>query len=96
MRFAEWESAFRPMESGARGEGVERYLFDRTRAATLDAFNCEQPLRVWTLVDTDGDPAHQLIVEGLRIVNRVGHLVTEVPAGQGEAYEVALTDAEEW
>lgn len=99
MRFEEWRERFRPIPSSGsvRGEGMDRYLFDLDRTHVVDAFRSEQPLRVWTLVDPDGtDPGRMLVVEGMRVLCAVGHLITEVPAEEGEAYEVALADREEW
>lgn len=49
-----------------------------------------KPNRVWTVIDSDGGG----IASGFHLVNRLGYIITEVPAPDNVAIEVYGTDEE--
>lgn len=51
--------------------------------------NAQNPLMVWTVLDCDGK---LVIGEGYQHVNRMGYLITEIPAEEGAEYIIDSGD----
>ena len=66
-------------------------LFE-TYGEALDFVQKQPPGTVWTLVD--GDDGEQYLLSGFHVVNRIGYLVSTVPAPDGADIRVALPPAE--
>jgi hypothetical protein len=84
----QWEATYRPVINilGEYGHGwgimFETYGDDY---ATVLAVAEKQPRRVWTWVDGD---EHSYIVNGFRLVNRIGYFITEKEWDTGDRIEV--------
>jgi hypothetical protein len=63
-------------------------LFE-TFGEELEFVRQQPPRTVWTLIDGDGE---QYITSGFHFVNRLGFLVTTVPAPEGALIQVSLDD----
>lgn len=94
--FGSWEQVFRPtinhVTSNAAFDGAmfETYGADLDHVlAFANAKSVTMRRRVWTLVeDDDGDP---VLVNGYRLVNRLGYFITSAPAKAGVEYIVSLS-----
>jgi hypothetical protein len=82
MTLDEWVVKFKPIENpGGCGFEIDdkNFMFETfgVNLKYVKATHAQNPLRVWTLVETDDEI---VLVDGLRIVNRIGYFVTEVPS----------------
>jgi hypothetical protein len=77
------ESSF---DFGDGGMMYETYGDDLT--FVLEVAN-ENPRNVWTLIEGKDDAGY--IVNGYRLVNRIGYFVTEEPAEAGSVYEIKVS-----
>lgn len=88
MNVEQWEDTYRPVTNVAddakswNGQMFETYGDD---IATVIEVANTQPRRVWTWIDgEDGS----YIVNGYRLVNRIGYFLTEVEWQEGTYVEV--------
>jgi len=92
MTFDKWVETFQPIANTITpnapfdGSMFETYGSDLAEVL-IWANGKHRHLKVWTLVDGDEG---QYVVDGYRIVNRVGYFLTNVPAVAGTQYEVAV------
>lgn len=95
MTLDEWEREFRPvknhldLDSSFDGEMFETYG-DEVNYIISKA-DGDDYLKVWTYVDGG---TGTFIIEGYRLVNRIGHFITEVPAEEKQYYEVLVSEDE--
>jgi hypothetical protein len=92
MSFDKWAEAFKPITNTATPDAAfDGTMFETFGSDLVDvliyANGKWSHLRVWTLVDGDDG---QYVVDGYRIVNRIGYFITAVPAKAGTEYEVAV------
>lgn len=73
------ENHLNPAAGWAAGDG--RGCLFETYGEELEFVKCQDPHRVWTLVD--GDDGELYVVSGPRVVNRIGYLVGTVPVARG-------------
>lgn len=82
-----WEQ-FKPIknhiDSNASFEGCMFETFE-DELKHVQAVNEKTPLNVWTISDCDGK---LYIGEGFHFVNRMGYLITELPAEEGAQYVI--------
>lgn len=81
----QWEGTFKPIKNmideNASWDGI---MFETYGGEV--AFVCEQAEdTIWTYIDDDGGTS---IVNGYRLVNRIGYFITEVPFRQEFYYEI--------
>lgn len=90
MSFDDWEKAFKPVQNTITPDAP----FDGCMFETFGADLAEvliwghgkyRHLKVWTLIEGDEG---QYVVDGYRIVNRLGYFLTSEPATKGTQYEV--------
>lgn len=91
MLYLDWADHFRPMQNhldpNASWDGAcfETFGEEVAHVHTLVAGTDEEQRRIWTILDCDG----KLIVSaGYQHINRMGYLITEVPAVDGQEYEI--------
>jgi hypothetical protein len=75
-----------PNASWALGEGPG-CLFE-TYGEELEFVRRQDPLTVWTLVD--GDNGAIVLISGMHLVNRIGYLLSTIPAPKDIQIEVPL------
>ncbi len=75
-----------PGAGWALGEG--RGCLFQTYGAELDFVRRQDPRAIWTLLD--GDDGNQRLVSGYHFVNRIGYLISTVPAPEGVTIEVRI------
>ena len=78
------------LDSNASCDGLMFETFDEEYAFVV-AKHAENPNLVWTYLDCDGGTA---IVSGWHYVNRIGYFITELPATQGEEFQIFEPDEE--
>lgn len=54
--------------------------------AAVVAAHLKNPAQVWTVLE--GDDGELFIGDGMHFVNRLGYLITEVPAPEGVSFEI--------
>lgn len=96
MTYEEWVDKFKPTYNHlVRDASFEGTMFE-TYGAELDyvlSITRATPLsRVWTYIDGEGGT---YIVEGYRLVNRIGYFITEVPYEEDSFYEIQVSEDEE-
>lgn len=92
MSFDNWVETFNPISNTATPDApFDGSMFETFGSDLVDvliyANGKRSHLRVWTLVEGDEG---QYVVDGYRIVNRIGYFITNVPAVAGTEYEIAL------
>lgn len=91
MTYDAWEKAFDPIsntvtpDSPYGGSMFETYGADLAEVLVW-ANGKRRHLQVWTLVE--GDDGERYVVDGYRLVNRLGYFLTNKPAKSGVQYEV--------
>jgi hypothetical protein len=74
----EFEETFKPKINPATGEnGPWNGTMFETYGKELEQVKKADPDKVWTLLDNDGE---MTIAAGFHFVNRMGYMITEVPA----------------
>lgn len=97
ITYEEWVDKFKPKQNHlVRDASFEGMMFE-TWGAELDfvlqcANNKGGKLLVWTYIDGDGGT---YIVDGYRLVNRIGYFVCDVPFGDDDAYEIQVSEDDE-
>lgn len=87
----QWETKYQPVinaseQSSWNGTMFETYGDDYATVLTVAE---KEPRRVWTWVDGDGGT---FIVNGFRLVNRIGYFITEKEWNVGDHIEVQTDD----
>jgi len=87
MTTDDWVATYRPKPSPVQGSGfdlggtgdllIDGHLPEETAALLAAPEGC-----IWTVID--GDDGDTYIVAGRHLVNRIGHIVTEVPCPEGD------------
>lgn len=96
MTYEQWIDKFKPIQnhitpdSSFGGEMFETYGDDLEYV--LQVARKTNGLLVWTYIDGDGGT---YIVEGYRLVNRIGYFVTQVPYDDSDAYEIQVSEDED-
>jgi hypothetical protein len=89
LTVSEFEEQFKPIanhiEPNAPWNGVMYETFG-DELSHVRAIAQESPAKVWTVLDSDGEES---LVSGYHHVNRMGYIVTEIPAIPGYSYDVA-------
>lgn len=96
MTYEEWVDKFKPtLNHLVRDASFEGMMFE-TWGAELDYVlsiaNGKNGLLVWTYIDGEGGT---YIVEGYRLVNRIGYFVTQVPYEKDGVYEIQVSEDED-
>jgi len=96
MTYEEWVAKFKPtLNHLVRDASFEGMMFE-TWGAELDfvlqVVNNGGKLRVWTYIDGDGGT---YIVDGYRLVNRIGYFICDVPFGDDDVYEIQVSKDDE-
>jgi len=97
LDFDHWVATYKPRanhlnpDAASFDDGDGGIMFE-THGAELDyVIKCanENKATVWTYVDGDDGT---YIIEGYRLVNRIGYFVCDVPYEKGVQYEVAISE----
>lgn len=96
MTYEEWVDKFKPKQNHlVRDASFEGTMFE-TWGAELDfvlqCANEDAKHSVWTYIDGENGT---YIVEGYRLVNRIGYFICDVPFGDDDAYEVQVSEDED-
>ena len=79
MSYDDWFAKYKPVKNiiarNSEGYGFEGCMFE-TFGEELNHVRKTNPKNVWTLLDNEGTWE---ISSGLRVVNRLGYFITEVP-----------------
>lgn len=96
MTYEEWVDKFKPIQNELSDNASFEGMMFETYGAELDyvlSITRANPLsRVWTYIDGEGGT---YIVEGYRLVNRIGYFITEVPYEEDSFYEIQVSEDEE-
>lgn len=76
-----------PAAGWAVGDGGNGCLFE-TYGDEFDYVRRFDPRRVWTLLD--GDDGDLYVASGLRLVNRIGYLLSRIPVPEGTFVQVHI------
>jgi len=79
----EWVEQYKPKVNhilGEEGASFCGYMYE-TFGEEFDYVRTVDPSLVWTIMD--GDDGETFVGDGLHFVNRIGYIVTEVPAPDG-------------
>jgi hypothetical protein len=91
MSFDNWVETFDPISNtitpDAPFDGSMFETYGDDLSAVLVAAHPANGLKVWTLVEGDEG---QYVVDGYRLVNRIGYFITNKPAAAGTEYEIAV------
>jgi hypothetical protein len=89
---AEFEETYKPIQNTFRKHaswnGCMLEPYGEELLHVLNVLKTE-PGRVWTVVECDG---HLTVGSGYHLVNRMGYVITEVPAAEDEMVETIDTD----
>jgi hypothetical protein len=86
MNEDDWFDKFQPVAK----DGL--LLFDPTDETDRAFLDMIDPHHIWTEVDS-GEASEYAVLPGVRLVNRIGYLVTVVPWAEDDADLVVLMDA---
>ena len=90
----EWFDQFQPIpnhiddNASFQTEDGVGYMFE-TYDDELRFVQSQEPNRIWTYCD--GDNSGTYIVQGMRIVNRIGYFVTAVPFDGSKDYQIQIS-----
>ena len=91
----QWAETYKPKDAPVQGSGFGfgggDTLIDGHRPEEIAALMAADEKCVWTVIDGDDDGTY--IVSGRHLVNRIGHIITEVPF-EGDFLEVRLDDVD--
>jgi len=100
MTYEQWVAKFKPtynhLVRDASFEGMMFETYGNELDFVLQVVNKGGKLLVWTYIDGDNGT---YIVEGYRLVNRIGYFICDVPFEESTAYEVEVSkddDTELW
>ena len=92
MTYEEWVAKFKPtlnhLVRDASFEGMMFETYGNELDFVLQVVNKGGKLLVWTYIDGDNGT---YIVEGYRLVNRIGYFICDVPFEESTAYEVEVS-----
>ena len=83
--FAQFKPIRNHLNSNASYEGCMFETFD-AELAEIKQTLAIKPLNIWTIVNVDGE---MIISQGYHYVDRVGYLITEIPAQEDMQYNIA-------
>jgi hypothetical protein len=88
-----WFDTYKPIPNhldpnASFSDGEQGYMFE-TYGAELDFVKNQEPNRIWTYCD--GDNGGTYIFNGMRIVNRIGYLITTLPFDGNKDYQIQIS-----
>lgn len=96
MTYEEWVDRFKPIQNelsdNASFEGMMFETYGDELEHVLQVARKTNGLLVWTYIDGEGGT---YIVDGYRLVNRIGYFVTQVPYEEDSVYEIQVSEDEE-
>ena len=96
MTYEEWVDKFKPIQNELSDNASFEGMMFETYGAELDYVltitRRTNGLLVWTYIDGEGGT---YIVEGYRLVNRIGYYITQGPYEEDGAYEIQVSEDEE-
>lgn len=96
ITYEEWVEKFKPIQNeladNASFEGMMFETYGVELDYVLTIVRRTNGLLVWTYIDGDGGT---YIVEGYRLVNRIGYFITQVPYEENDAIEIQVSENEE-
>ena len=96
LTYEEWVDKFKPkfnhLVRDASFEGMMFETYGNELDFILECVRKGFKLFVWTYIDGDNGT---YIVEGYRLVNRIGYFLCHVPFEENTAYEVQVSEDEE-
>lgn len=96
LTYEQWIDKFVPTQNNlvedASFEGMMFETYGAELEYVLQVVRKTNGLLVWTYIDGEGGT---YIVEGYRLVNRIGYFVTQVPYDDSDAYEIQVTEDED-
>lgn len=92
MSFEEFEEKFRPIKNPIDENASYAGSMFETYGAELEYVKAAHQGAVWTICECDDVIT---LSEGMVLVNRMGYLITEVPAEDGVSYDILIDDFSE-
>lgn len=96
MTYEEWVDKYKPIQNelsdNASFEGMMFETYGSELDYVLTIVRRTNGLLVWTYIDGEGGT---YIVEGYRLVNRIGYFITQVPYEENDAIEIQVSEDEE-
>ena len=79
ISWKQWEYNYKPITNPhSRDQGWAMQMFE-TFEPDINEVKAVNPNRVWTLVDNNPNSVYLDVVAGIRLFNRMGYFITEVP-----------------